>query len=592
MSELRALMLARSKQPAKIQVLDEIEGASSHGDAKSGIRLPRMDQRGGTQPNPLKSLGRRTQESPGRAPSRIPGRPPRNPSKPRPFSEPMLTQKPSTPSMMGSKGGSGTSKISKGSGRRSDQKGASSSTASVSRRNLPDDDKPPRMPSKSSHDQRTERYAERCEQRERQRQERDFEESSAAVKNKNFGKVPSYINKRRSEKEEKIRRENEEKDRVITPDGFRQVSESEKDDTLITLYAQKRDTEEEMNRRAPFRSETMGQKKIEKELNDDLKRIEEGIRVYSKEIIFVPKDTPPMAPYEPRKKTRDDADAEFANWEMQNLRRPDQTDLLKHDTNRNVVPSRTSNTNYASNHHSQGGSWFADDAPIQNNNRHREKSHERNNMKLNMRDVNKTDTSYSSRQPPSPNRRREQRDESPRDNNNRSHHASPKHYDRQDTSDYRDDHQRPYDSPEPERRDDDRRTSNQSRERNRPYDDRDSDRRYDNRRTSNQSRERNRQYDDRERDRPYESPYRNDRNNDNYNPKQSSRSRFQWENNPQPDREDDQSWSGKPPQKAMSDEMSTRSSIHRGQEDRRKDLGIEVRRAQQPPGGKSSLALQ
>jgi len=341
MSELRALMLARAKQPAKVQLLLGEENIVNHlGDKSNNFRLPVVKQRGGDP----KNKKRQSNERPGGPASRVPERDPANRNKSRQYSEPPSHEKderyqaklqrhhsrnrtrvpsiknhkpvvqrsqsrdrerPSKNKHILEKERGVTVKVKEFKKNNHDypdrralggKTGTSSaSTATPSRRSYPEDDRYPRNPSTSSPEQRNERFMERGGKKAMER-EREFDESSIATHHKNYGKVPSYINKYRSEVEEKIREEQTKKDEIISPKGFRRVSEKEKQNTINTLQEEKKEYEEELTRRQPFRTETLGQKNAERELHSNLKRVEEGLRLFSKDIVFVPEECEPISP--------------------------------------------------------------------------------------------------------------------------------------------------------------------------------------------------------------------------------------------------------------------------------------------------------
>jgi len=145
--------------------------------------------------------------------------------------------------------------------------------------------------------ERTDQFAERSEKRmeRRDRQQQSDAQSVVSVRTVNYGKVPSYIQKMKSDRVRAIQEAEEEAERIVPPPGFRQVEEEERLGSLENLKQQKQELEDEIHRRAPFRPSTMGQKANERRLNDNLQRVEEGLRLFSKEIVFVPEDCPPMS---------------------------------------------------------------------------------------------------------------------------------------------------------------------------------------------------------------------------------------------------------------------------------------------------------
>eukprot|EP00397_Hematodinium_sp_SG-2012_P018626 GEMP01019087.1.p1 GENE.GEMP01019087.1~~GEMP01019087.1.p1 ORF type:complete len:556 (+),score=149.55 GEMP01019087.1:128-1795(+) len=131
---------------------------------------------------------------------------------------------------------------------------------------------------------------------------------SHASQTPNYGKVPRYLQKMKSDRVREKQRVEEEAEKIVPPHGFRQVSEEERLASLAHLAKQKEDLEAELFRRAPFRSETLGQQSRERKLNDSTKRVEEGIRLFSKEIVFIPADCEPLTSVLPPTRGKNESD--------------------------------------------------------------------------------------------------------------------------------------------------------------------------------------------------------------------------------------------------------------------------------------------
>ncbi|KAH7821537.1 putative Calmodulin-binding [Monocercomonoides exilis] len=106
--------------------------------------------------------------------------------------------------------------------------------------------------------------------------------------NPSFGKVPEYLEQRKrlKEAEDNLRRIEEE---TAAPPGLVLLSEEERLDTLMNLHAAREDVNTQINK-LPIAVKTQASEKRRLELEDRLKEIDENIKAFSKEKVYIKVD--------------------------------------------------------------------------------------------------------------------------------------------------------------------------------------------------------------------------------------------------------------------------------------------------------------
>lgn len=280
MVDVRAYMMQRAKVPAKVHALDSFDEAPCNSSQKTRasprLVLPRVKgaqcrSHNGDDSSVVAVLtsSRKNRDDP----------------KPRPYSEPVLDRNPhkSTSSRNVPKCASGPEK--------SASRNACSSTTGAENSNTAER----RKASKGSK-ARSSGVGTSGPRKETPTVDTDLAAKGAPVahaRTPSYGKVPSYIRKMKQDKARDKALAEAEKDKIVAPPGYRQVSDEERTASLAFLRKQKADLDEE-TQRAPFRVETLAQQNRERKRNDDIKRVDEGLRLFSKSIVFVPENCQPL----------------------------------------------------------------------------------------------------------------------------------------------------------------------------------------------------------------------------------------------------------------------------------------------------------
>eukprot|EP00471_Norrisiella_sphaerica_P002815 CAMPEP_0184494402 /NCGR_PEP_ID=MMETSP0113_2-20130426/28624_1 /TAXON_ID=91329 /ORGANISM="Norrisiella sphaerica, Strain BC52" /LENGTH=278 /DNA_ID=CAMNT_0026880143 /DNA_START=45 /DNA_END=881 /DNA_ORIENTATION=- len=110
--------------------------------------------------------------------------------------------------------------------------------------------------------------------------------AKALTENKNFGKIPDYIIKRKIELAKKKEAKKKAAKKNDLPPGMVQVPEEERLEILRKLQAGKKQVSDELAR-FPLVVETLSRKKAKKELDDKMKEIESAIKVFSQKKVLM-----------------------------------------------------------------------------------------------------------------------------------------------------------------------------------------------------------------------------------------------------------------------------------------------------------------
>ncbi|CAD7944202.1 unnamed protein product [Amoebophrya sp. A25] len=107
------------------------------------------------------------------------------------------------------------------------------------------------------------------------------------------GSIPKYLQKFKADKENARVQKEEEAKKVKVPEGYRLVSEDERIKTLDWFSGKLEGVAQSMSK-LPIRIEIASQKKREKELVEKKNSLEEGVKLFSRKLVFVPKDSDPL----------------------------------------------------------------------------------------------------------------------------------------------------------------------------------------------------------------------------------------------------------------------------------------------------------
>ena len=104
--------------------------------------------------------------------------------------------------------------------------------------------------------------------------------------NKNYGKVPSYINKYNQQREDAAIQRMMEEERSKIPAGTRLMPEEERVETLRDLQESRKEINTALEK-LPVVSKTMAMEKHKKELESKMARVDRAIETFSKKTVYV-----------------------------------------------------------------------------------------------------------------------------------------------------------------------------------------------------------------------------------------------------------------------------------------------------------------
>lgn len=113
------------------------------------------------------------------------------------------------------------------------------------------------------------------------------------VEQRELGRVPKYLEKRKVELAE-AKRIAERPLSPQPPPGYRRVKEEERSATLKLLQSRKSEVEK-AHAGLPFKIETPGQRRREKNIDDRLKHIDRLLAMFGQALVFIPADAEPIA---------------------------------------------------------------------------------------------------------------------------------------------------------------------------------------------------------------------------------------------------------------------------------------------------------
>ena len=110
--------------------------------------------------------------------------------------------------------------------------------------------------------------------------------SGSVQKHRSYGKVPMYMKRMQLAKEDDARKTEEQARMALIPSGCREMSESERLDTIEDAKRKRGETLEEL-KRLPLRIETLGQRRRKIELEHTLTEVERTLDKLSHKTVLI-----------------------------------------------------------------------------------------------------------------------------------------------------------------------------------------------------------------------------------------------------------------------------------------------------------------
>ena len=111
-------------------------------------------------------------------------------------------------------------------------------------------------------------------------------EDEPIKKRKDYGKIPTYINKYKEQREFEAQQKAEEEERLKHPPGTRLMPEHERIETLNDLLQAKAETSRALEK-LPVVAHSNKMERHKKDLEDKLIRLERAIDTFSKKTVYV-----------------------------------------------------------------------------------------------------------------------------------------------------------------------------------------------------------------------------------------------------------------------------------------------------------------
>ena len=132
-----------------------------------------------------------------------------------------------------------------------------------------------------------ERYRRLQDRKPKSKEELEDEDGKRMLRKHDYGRVPAYLQERKMEMMTDEIRAMAAREKKKAPKGMRQLEDEERLASLGVLEQNKRDCEA-LIFKLPFNCETVGQKRRKHDLEVRLKEIDDGIKIFSRKVVYVP----------------------------------------------------------------------------------------------------------------------------------------------------------------------------------------------------------------------------------------------------------------------------------------------------------------